>query len=1629
MVDDEELKRLRFVLSKKVGRIKYFFSYTFYKIFSHFYNKKNKKRERFVNIHGRTSPKFFCDNKIRSTKYTVISFIPLFLFYQFADFLNLFYLCVSLLQVIPIFNTGYVFTFVAPLIFIIFVSLINEVVDDLKRFIKDLENNNEIYYTLLENGNFEKIYSKDIKVGDIILIKSKQRAPADCILLRNLNKNEEYTFKVEEKKFFGNIKLNKSSNVYNKINKNYYHFNKNIDNELIDDRYNESNNNLSETSNHLLFSENEKSLSGGKEKKYLLKDKKNKDAAAANETANYTYVKTDKIDGETDWKIKYPISIFQNLKKLKDFFTIDILFILEQPKNDIYKIEGSFVIFKYNPHGDFQKEENNNTLGLSDHQLMNYSFDMIRDGEIDLERGGRGGVARREEPGAPPYGAEEEEEDDEDDEDNDEDDDEEDDEEDDEDDEEDDNEEKEEQQQGHREDDRRNELELDNLANDKGKEVQHKGYVNLAEKDTNYVYSDKKKEKKNKEMVKFVDVEKGAIGGAGSGAAMPDRNRGVIEKYSCSKSSGKSSGKNSGNNSGNYVGETSMCSVFNNEANFNFYNVTYRKKLNYDNFILFNSVITSSDVLCLVIYTGSDTRVNMSTQISKIKRGMIDQKLNMITLFLFLILTLFSMYMCSVKMNNLWYLNFIRFILLFSSVIPISLSVNLNIAKIYYTLMIQKDKEIETTIIKNSSIIENFGDVDYIFTDKTGTLTENVMVLKVIHIGLDVIHAENEKNNMLQGSMESKGKGNFNKHMLSYDLDDLNEDVDASSMYLGSNYSKNDRRNKNSGNKNGNYISFNYDIESGRNKNELSSLRQVGKAVNPMDRINMLHDEENIDEENFDYDNFDYGNFNEHSTASKSGFSQNSYRNGNMKSFKQNNMTLNNSTVSGGALGQRRNDINKKNSLHLEKKKKVELMVDEFLKYKSDPLDYYNDNVEDVEYLKKHRVFQTFLSFLICNNIRTLAKESSNSGGASGSANGSGSSGANGAANGGGTKEKDKGKKKKEQKETDHQKNFYYILKVNRKNKKENKIKKEKHMDTTSTAYSYDKKNVESNSSEESETFSHSDVSYQCSSPDELAFLKYATNCGFILRKKTASRIEIKYKNLLMEYDILLHIPFSSETKRMSIFVRNVKNRNIYFFIKGADNILIKKCHEKYKTFIYEESDHLSNLGLRVLVHGFLNIEEQFFHTFSNLYNKNKDVKGQLENILDYVEKNIKVLAITGVEDKLQEGVGKTIEMLYNSGIKVWVLTGDKIETAICICKNANIKKKKHNIYIFRHENIKSTSNLIRDFNSILSNIDSYVLFFDNIIIQNCIKYIPNAFVDFAANARAVVCCRCSPIEKKEIAVLIKTIKRKKILCIGDGGNDVAMIQSADIGIGVLGKEGKQVVNDSDIIVSKFKNIKKLILYYGNNTFLQTSSLCSFLIHRGFVLTYLQFIYSYIFFSIPVSIFQGWLQIGYTTYYTTAPFLSLLLDVKIKKNLIYLYPEIYKNKKHKRKLDLKSFFIIVWISIFQGTVVMLGALKLFNDNYNNLINISFSSLIVLEIMNIHLEVESWHPLMISANICSFIVYIFSMFILRNYFDIMQIMSVMFWYKVILIVLFAWLPFYIIKKVKNILTPSQFFKLA
>uniref|UniRef100_A0A8C9GRN9 P-type phospholipid transporter n=1 Tax=Piliocolobus tephrosceles TaxID=591936 RepID=A0A8C9GRN9_9PRIM len=457
-----------------------------------------------------------------------------------------------------------------------------------------------------------------------------------------------------------------------------------------------------------------------------------------------------------------------------------------------------------------------------------------------------------------------------------------------------------------------------------------------------------------------------------------------------------------------YLNDDRMCKIINKKDNFNFYNIKYTKKLNYDNFILFNSVITSSDVLCLVIYTGDDTRVNMSTQLSKIKRGVIDKKLNSLTVFLFFILALFSIYMVIIKLNTLWYLNFVRFILLFSYVIPISISVNLNVAKIFYTVLIQHDKEIQTTIIKNSAIIENFGNIDYILTDKTGTLTENVMLLKIIHTGLDVIHTESEKSIELQNALKNKAQGNFTKNMMHYNMNmkhihnttpsiEMDQDEYSTSIQMGQmgqmgqmqfdgmSDDRNIKYNKNM--ENGKYNEknyLNYEINKHINKNDLQNLRQgVDDQLTTTDDLYGMVGTNTM----LEYDNGmlplsvapSKNKYNTGNVTSYNGYYHNNNNDGindndhiNKESFKPNMLNLNNNI-----LNEKGDNMIKKDYVSLEnnKKRKVEKMVDEYLLYAGEHIDYYNDNIDDVEFLKRHRVFQTFLSFLICNNVRTLPKK------------------------------------------------------------------------------------------------------------------------------------------------------------------------------------------------------------------------------------------------------------------------------------------------------------------------------------------------------------------------------------------------------------------------------------------------------------------------------------------------------------------------------------------------------------------------------------------------------------------------------------------------------------------------------
>ena len=132
--------------------------------------------------------------------------------------------------------------------------------------------------------------------------------------------------------------------------------------------------------------------------------------------------------------------------------------------------------------------------------------------------------------------------------------------------------------------------------------------------------------------------------------------------------------------------------------------------------------------------------------------------------------------------------------------------------------------------------------------------------------------------------------------------------------------------------------------------------------------------------------------------------------------------------------------------------------------------------------------------------------------------------------------------------------------------------------------------------------------------------------------------------------------------------------------------------------------------------------------------------------------------------------------------------------------------------------------------------------------VQLCLDRFRTEFIMLATKLPAVAACRCSPTQKADVARLIREYTKKTVCCIGDGGNDVSMIQAADVGIGIVGKEGKQASLAADFSINQFSYLTKLLLWHGRNSYKRSAKLSQFVIHRGLIIAVIQAVFSSIFF-------------------------------------------------------------------------------------------------------------------------------------------------------------------------------------
>ena len=576
-------------------------------------------------------------------------------------------------------------------------------------------------------------------------------------------------------------------------------------------------------------------------------------------------------------------------------------------------------------------------------------------------------------------------------------------------------------------------------------------------------------------------------------------------------------------------------------------------------------------------------------------------------------------------------------------------------------------------------------------------------------------------------------------------------------------------------------------------------------------------------------------------------------------------------------------------------------------------------------------------------------------------------------------------------------------------------------------------------------------TAYQASSPDEIAIVQWTEHVGLRLAHRDRKSISLQFtpdERTTVRVEILNVFPFTSDSKRMGIIVRFVRYSNsrsadeageFVFFQKGADTVM--STIVAANDWLDEETANMAREGLRTLVIGRKNLSVQQYSAFSAAYAEaslalvGRDA-AMASVVKLHLEHDLELLGVTGVEDKLQPHVKPSLELLRNAGVKIWMLTGDKVETARCVAVSSKLVSRGQ--YIHTIAGLKRKEAAL-DALSMLHSRPNAALLIDGQSLALYLQHHRDAFISLAVSLPAVVACRCSPTQKADVAHLIRAFTKKRIACIGDGGNDVSMIQAADVGVGIVGKEGRQASLAADFSITQFQYLTKLLVWHGRNSYKRSAKLAQFVIHRGLIISVCQTVFSVASRFEPIALYRDWLLVGYATVYTMAPVFSLVLDRDVDEALANLYPELYQELTLGKSLSYKTFFIWVGISIYQGLIIQGGSELLvpgFNkkaedlthsDGFKRMVAVSFTVLVVNELIMVAAEVTTWHPIMIFSILGTAAVYFGSLPFLGGYFDLGYVITLGFWWRFAAISAASLVPVYAGKVIRRTVRPPSYRK--
>lgn len=539
---------------------------------------------------------------------------------------------------------------------------------------------------------------------------------------------------------------------------------------------------------------------------------------------------------------------------------------------------------------------------------------------------------------------------------------------------------------------------------------------------------------------------------------------------------------------------------------------------------------------------------------------------------------------------------------------------------------------------------------------------------------------------------------------------------------------------------------------------------------------------------------------------------------------------------------------------------------------------------------------------------------------------------------------------------------------------------------------------------------------YQGQSPDEVALVTSAREYGIALLKRGLDTVIIDRFGAKEKYTVLAELEFNSDRKRMSMVLRCPDGR-VRMYTKGADTIMLTLLERGTDiATIQDHIDEFAKEGLRTLVFAMKDLgEEEFSEWFEKFQEARNSLEGRDEKVSAVsveLEQNLVYIATTAVEDKLQDMVPETIKFMREAGVKLWVLTGDKRETAenigysallldahmdVMHIKGSNAMEvgKQLNSTLDKHIADERDDSFSQGPSSSLANLAHRLsarsrtrveekelgIIIDGASLKFAIEEHASLFMALSDHAKVVICCRVTPLQKALVVRLVREERQALTLAVGDGGNDVSMIQEAHIGVGIFGKEGTQAARSADYAVGEFKHLLRLTAIHGRFSSVRSAGTINLSFYKNIFFTLTQAFFQIFTFASGQTFNNQWVTAAFNVIVTSAsPLLFGIFERDLEESTVVRFPSAYAANRERKLFSFQSVleYAILYggwhaLVVFFGLYVLFGHLVIgFRSGYDGglyLVGLANSTLVVLMVLFkfvLHSYILNWIVLLAVA---------------------------------------------------------------